>query len=159
VFNFRSDEDAALAEWALNRFEMAGLGLPPLTIAFHDDKEPCRGHFGYFRASKTAQIDICGFNWDRFLVTPKRTILHELGHAYAHKVDEESRRSFVGFMGLEVWDDDRVPWEEQGSEHAAETIAWALMDEEIVLTSIGDPDSQTLAVAFELLTSSAPSLR
>ncbi|HWL49169.1 MAG TPA: hypothetical protein VNT92_04775, partial [Acidimicrobiia bacterium] len=70
---FRDEADAALARWALDRFDRAGLELPEVSIAFHDDREACGGHVGYYRPGDPAAIDICGFNWDRFLVTPKKT--------------------------------------------------------------------------------------
>jgi Zn-dependent peptidase ImmA (M78 family) len=155
VFDFRTNTDAALTEWALARFERAGLRLPPLAIAFHDVKQPCDGHFGFYRSGTPAQIDICGFNWNRFLTTPKKTILHELGHAWAGaNLTEESREDFIRFRGLDTWGDDQTPWQEQGSEQAAEIIAWALMDKELLLGTIRDADPRSLAQAYELLTSS-----
>ena len=156
-FILRSDSDRALANWALARFDRAGLQLPPLSIAFHDDDAPCEGNFGYFRPLETLTVDVCGFNWNRFLVTPKRTILHELGHAWAHQnLTEETRLSFTHFRGLDEWDDDSKSWSDQGSEHTAEIIAWALMDEELRLSSIGDADPEVLVNAYELLTSHLP---
>jgi hypothetical protein len=55
---------------------------------------------------------------------------------------------------LEVWQDRQVPWAEQGQEHAAEILAWGLMDEEISMTSIGESDPAQLVVAYQILTSS-----
>jgi hypothetical protein len=49
-----------------------------------------------------------------------------------------------------------VPWEERGFEHAAEVLAWGLMDEDLFLTSIGETDIRQLAEAFELLTGRTP---
>lgn len=158
VFEFRTNSDAALADWALGRFQQAGLELPLLIIAFHDDKQPCQGHVGLYRSGDTPRIDICGFNWDRFLITPKRTLLHELGHAWAGAtLTEETREEFVQFRGLSTWGDDRFPWAEQGSEQAAEIIAWALLDDELVMASIRNSDPQDLREAYELLTSAQPS--
>jgi hypothetical protein len=158
VFEFRTKSDAALTDWALGRFQQAGLELPPLIIAFHDDKQPCQGHFGLYRSGDTPRVDICGFNWDRFLITPKKTLLHELGHAWAGAtLTEETREEFVQFRGLKTWGDDRFPWAEQGSEQAAEIIAWALLDDELVMASIRNSDPQTLNEAYEQLTSTQPS--
>ena len=147
----------ALARWAFDRFDQSGLELPPLSLAFHDERTGCEGHVGYYRPGPPASIDICGFNWDRFLVTPKKTILHELAHAWGHQtLDSETRNLFLDSRGLDTWQDASVPWEEQGIEHAAEVIAWGLMDEDLHLASIGETDSVQLAEAFELLTGREP---
>jgi hypothetical protein len=157
VFEFRTKSDAALTEWALGRFQQAGLELPPLIIAFHDHKQPCQGHVGLYSSGSPARIDLCGFNWDRFLITPKKTILHELGHAWAGAtLTEDMREEFVQFRGLDTWGNDRFPWAEQGSEQAAQIIAWALLDGELVMASIKNSDPQSLVQAYELLTSLRP---
>lgn len=156
AFTFRTQADAALTEWALARFQRAGLDLPPLTIAFHDDKQPCDGHIGFYRSGTLPRVDICGFNWNRFLMTPKKTILHELAHAWAQYIlTDETRQRFLRFRGLTTWGDDNTPWVDQGSEQAAEIVAWALMDKELLLT-IEDAGPGTLAQAYELLTSTQP---
>jgi hypothetical protein len=154
---FRDEADVALARWAFDRFDQAGLELPPLSLSFHDDRTECEGHLGYFRPGTPPSIDICGFNWNRFLVTPKKTILHELAHAWSHQtLDSETRNQFLDARGLDTWQDDSVTWEEQGIEHAAEVIAWGLIDEDLLLTTIGETDSVQLAAAFELLTGKEP---
>jgi hypothetical protein len=153
---FRDEADAALARWAFDRFDRAGLELPPLSLSFHDDRAACEGHIGYFRPGAPATIDICGFNWDRFLVTPKKTVLHELAHAWAHQtLDRATRNRFLDLRGLDIWHDNSMAWEEQGIEQAAEVIAWGLIDEDLLLTSIGETDPLQLAEAFELLTGKA----
>ena len=154
---FRDESDVALARWAFDRFDRAGLELPEVSIAFHDDRVACDGHVGYYHSGEPASIDICGFNWDRFLVTPKKTILHELAHAWAQlSLDSETRSRFLDLRGLDIWQDKSVPWEEQGNEHAAEILAWGLMDEDLLLTSIGETGTLELAEAFELLTGKTP---
>jgi hypothetical protein len=151
---FRDDSDLALTEWALDRFGQAGLALPEVSLVFHDEKETCQGQNGYFHPGSPYRIDICGFNWDRFLVTPRKVILHELAHVWVHEnLDEHARNEFLDLRGLEVWQNGKAPWAEQGQEHAAEIIAWRLMDEEISMTSIGEHESSNLAEAFEFLTS------
>lgn len=150
---FRDDADVALARWAFDRFDQAELELPALSLSFHDERAACEGHVGYYRSGAPASIDICGFNWDRFLVTPKKTILHELAHAWAHQtLDTETRNRFLDLRGLDTWQDKSVSWEKQGIEHAAEVIAWGLMDEDLFLTSIGETDAVLLGEAFVLLT-------
>jgi hypothetical protein len=152
---FRDEADVALTEWALGRFEQTGLDLSDVSITFHDEKAPCQGQNGYFHPGDPHRIDICGFNWDRFLVTPRKVILHEMGHVWAHEnLDQKARQDFLEMRGLEVWNEPGAAWAEQGQEHAAEIIAWALMDEEISMMSIGSPDPALLVEAYELLTSS-----
>jgi hypothetical protein len=154
---FRDQADLALAQWAFDRFDQAGLELPSVALSFHDNRKACEGHVGYFRSGAPPRIDICGFNWDRFLVTPKKTVLHELAHAWAdHTLESEARMRFLDLRGLDVWHDNSVPWEERGFEHAAEIIAWGLMEEDLLLTSIGETDTRQLAEAFELLTGRVP---
>jgi hypothetical protein len=159
-FGFRTRSDAALAAWALARFDQAGLVLPPLVISFHDDRHGCGGNFGLYRAGDRPRVDICGFNWDRFVVTAKKTMLHELAHAWTqHALTEMARERFLDLRGLSTWGDDQFPWEEQGSEQAAEIIAWALMDEDLQLTRFRDADPVALSQAYGQLTGSLPSLR
>lgn len=157
TYSFRSESDATLTQWALARFQRAGLQLPPLAIAFHDVKQPCDGHPGFYRSGTPAHIDICGFAWNQSPTAPKKTILHELAHAWdRHNLTEDIRLRFLRFRGLDTWGDEQTPWEEQGFEHAAEVIAWALMDRELDMVTIRDADPTTLAQAYELLTSTPP---
>jgi hypothetical protein len=152
---FRDEADIALTEWALGRFVGAGLDLPRISLAFHDEKEPCQGQNGYFHPGDPYRIDICGFNWDRFLMTPRKVILHEMGHVWAHEnLDAGTRQEFIEMRDLEIWEDRSAPWAEQGQEHAAEILAWALMDEEISTNSIGGSRLEELAAAYSFLISS-----
>jgi len=158
-FSFRTNADAVLTEWALERFERARLHLPPLEVTFHDDLESCGGNFGLYRAGAPDRVDICGFNWDRFVVTAKRTLLHELGHAWTqYNLTDDAREQFLALRDLDTWGDDGFPWKEQGSEQAAEIIAWALIDQELQL-AISDADPENLSHAYAQLTGSLPSLR
>jgi len=160
AFEFRDEADAALTEWALGRFAIAGLNLPTLLVSFHDDKERCGGHPGLYQSGTPARIHLCGFNWDRFLVKAKMTLLHELGHAWAaDTLTAEARQRFVDFRGLPTWGDDQWLWKEQGSEQAAEVIAWALLDQEVRMSSIPDSQPLSLAQAYFQLTGTMPTLR
>lgn len=159
AYAFRTKADAALTEWALTRFEQAGLELPAVSIAFHDHKEPCHGNIGFYRSGSPALIDICGFNWDRFVPAAKHTLIHELGHAWIqHTLTDEDREGFLTLRGLATWGDDRFEWSEQGSEQAAEIIAWALIDQEVQI-SIGNANPEALAQAYAQLTGSLPLTR
>lgn len=151
--SFRAESDVALTAWALGRFEEAGLTLPEVTLHFHDEKTQCRGHQGYFEPGRPHRIDVCGFNWNRFLVTPRKVMVHELAHAWVHdNLDPRAREQFLELRSLEAWRATDATWAEQGMEHAAEIMAWGLMDEEISMTSVGESDPSDLAEAYGLLT-------
>jgi len=159
-FGFRSRSDAALAEWALTRFDRAGLVLPPLVLSFYDDRADCADNFGLYRSGAPVRVDICGFNWDRFVTMAKKTVLHELAHAWiGHTLSETAQENFLDLRGLNTWGDDEFPWAEQGSEQAAEILAWALMDEGLELTKFKSADPAALSQAYRHLTGSLPTLR
>lgn len=57
-------------------------------------------------------------------------MLHELAHAWANlNLTDAQREQFAKLRGLEVWNSSEHDWEERATEHAAEIIAWALMDQ------------------------------
>ena len=59
----------------------------------------------------------------------KATMLHELAHAWANRnLTVEEMDTFVERRGLDSWNDQDDAWERRGTEHVAETIAWALLD-------------------------------
>jgi hypothetical protein len=88
----------------------------------------------------------------------KRTLLHEIGHIWAAAaLDEATKDSFLELRGLESWADKETPWQDRGSEQAAEIMAWALMDSELLLATLSDHDPASLAAGFELLTGIVPS--
>jgi hypothetical protein len=153
----RDTADAALFEWALGRFDLAGLELPNLEVEFHDELDPCHGYYGSFTNSDPVQVDLCGFNNDRFLPAPKKMILHELAHAWLfHNLDEETKTSFLELRGLRAWNDQDSDWAERGFEHAAEVIAWARLDDERRIVTIGDSHPDLFSEAYTLLTSLTP---
>lgn len=58
------------------------------------------------------------------------TMLHELAHAWANEnLNEAARQQFVSSRGLDSWNDHDDAWEHRGTEHVAETIAWALAED------------------------------
>jgi hypothetical protein len=139
--------------WAFDRFARAGLVLPEVILTFHDELEPCGGYYGSFRAGDPLRVDLCGFNGDRFLPMPRKMILHELGHAWLHvNVVDEVRARFLDFRGLETWAEQKVGWDERGFEHAAEVIAWALLDEETRIFTVPDSSPETFSEAYIILT-------
>lgn len=159
----------ALVDFALGRFAAQGLELPPdLKIEFHDSVLEIGGREGvYVHSTRSLHMGTLS----------KRTMLHELAHAWAaHSLTEEQRISFTAYRGLEAWNDHDYPWSERATEHAAEIVAWALLDQpnhvpsierrpdgssETVyrLLTIEDSDVETLVEAFRFLTGQDPVFR
>lgn len=106
-----------LLDWALGRFEAAGLGLPPLDVTFYDDRDECGGNHGSFhRRDGTAVVEICN---------PRpHIVLHELAHAWeAEAADDTARNRFMRELGLSAWSSSAVAWADRGIERAANLIA------------------------------------
>jgi hypothetical protein len=148
------------AQWALNRFRAAGIELPSLQIIFHDNYRACGNREGVLRiAGERAEIHEC----ERDRSRSRRSLLHELAHAWDHVADgvtRERRARFLEARNLSSWDADGLPWQERGEEQAAEIVAWGLMlDAAPIPTRVGDhgpQDESLLAAAFEILTGDAP---
>ena len=47
-----SAEDMALAGWAINRFELAGLTLPSVEVMFHATYDGCQGYAGLYNQTR-----------------------------------------------------------------------------------------------------------
>jgi hypothetical protein len=110
-------EEQAMVEWALGRFQLAGLELPDLQVEFRT--AGCRSRGLYNR--KTQTIQVCDGR--------KMTLLHELAHAWDHFATLD-RDGFLALRELEFYfgPPGTAP-ADQGVEHIAEIIAWGLMDE------------------------------
>lgn len=153
-------QQAQHAEWALARFEAAGLELPPLTIVFHNDYQSCGMREGVLRiAGENVTIHECQNDPSR----SRRSLLHELAHTWdylAGSIDTDTRTDLLTLRGLQSWDDNDLPWNQRGEEQAAEIIAWGLMHQPAPIpTSVGDrgpQDTLSLTTAFILLTGIRP---
>ncbi len=151
-----SDEERShqLVDWVRDLYNQAGLTIPATDVYFHSIRQPCLGYAGLHTTSAGRhRIDVC--MQDR----PKRehTILHEFAHAWAHtNLTDDTRQAFLARRGLETWHDSDTDWEEQGTEHAAEIIAWGLNHQCRTPGHIGDYDPATFAATFEFLTGTQP---
>jgi hypothetical protein len=163
-----SEPQRELVEWATGRFEHAGLDLPQVEYVFHDDLMPCGGRVGLYHASQRL-LEMCRLD--------RPTVLHELAHAWANAhLDDATRRAFMATRGLDVWHGGDVPWEQRATEHAAEIIAWALLDRnrlvrwvepaadgsDVVtwrLLSLPGGDVDALVAGYRLLTGLEPAWR
>jgi hypothetical protein len=143
-------EQFAMARWAVERFEIAGLEPPMVEIAFHRGLSGCGGHLGLARHG---EVDIC-----TTLVDPiaRRALLHEMGHIWLDQnLSDHEREHFLEVRGLDAWNDSSDTWALRGYEEGAEIMAWAL-GERILTPQIPDNEPIQLARGFELLTGSAP---
>lgn len=150
-----TSSERELVTWAEQRFVAAGLQPPSPDIAFSHDRDACGGHNGRYRPS-TGLVSICVREIAGQLF--RRTLmLHELAHAWAHHtLTAEDRAAFVQLRGAESWRDQDDPWLERGSEHAAEVLAWGLMDVPVDLSHFEQSDERSLVVAFTMLTGVSP---
>ena len=135
-----------LAEWAVARFERAGLDPPTVEIHFHGSSSGCGGHLGY---AQTGRVDVCTVLVNEMA---RRNLLHEMGHIWIDQnVSPAERDRFLEFRGLGTWNASTADWDDRGYEQGAEIMAWALGDR-ILTAQIPDNDPAQLGVAFEILT-------
>ena len=141
-----------LAEWAVARFERAGLNPPTVEIAFHADASGCGGHLGY---AKDGHVDVCTVLVNEMA---RRNLLHELGHIWIDQnLSLSARDRFLESRGLSTWNASTADWDDRGYEQGAEIVAWALGDR-ILTAQVPDNDPAQLGVAFEILTGVVVSL-
>jgi biotin carboxyl carrier protein len=69
-------------------------------------------------------------------------------------LDEGQRNEWIALQGLASWSEG--DWEERGTEHAADIIAFGLHDTMHVPTGIGVTDYRSLVESFEWLLGTAP---
>ena len=111
-------EQHELVNHAIGRFDEQGLDLPEIDFVFHDDLLPCDGHKGRFHRN-TRTLEMCSMD--------PITMLHELAHAWAgENLSEQTKKDFVLSHDLDSWNNHDDEWDRRGTEHVAETIAWAL---------------------------------
>lgn len=149
-----ADGPDAVAEvqWALDRFEHAGLALPHVEVWLHDDLSGCRSSDGSLVVGYTTEragrriVLSCG---TRF------TLLHELGHVFVYEhLSDADRDAFTSTREADAWRADE--WSRSGSEHAADVIAWGLHPGHVRPSRTLPNDDASLTEAFVLLTGTAP---
>jgi hypothetical protein len=158
-----------LASWGLSRFAAAGLEPPAVDSFTFAPVEQCSTLSGIvvegpgrshdlvlctdaFAACRPDRTSCTGFD-----VSARFGLLHELAHAWlADGLDAPRTEQFLSHRGLQVWRDAAAPWHERGVEHAAEIVAWGLMDEDVPLVRLGDPPCSDLAAGYALVTGTNP---
>ena len=152
VYGARMAEERTI-DWAVRRYRLAALGsLPPLDVHFHPTGTGCHGNLGVYYLGR---IDLC----TRYSSEPyaRKYALHELAHAWIDaNAPAAALQEFMRLRRIEAWDDRNLPWEERGSEQAAEIMAWGLGEGEIAPTLPDAPDPATLTRLYELLTGREP---
>lgn len=114
-------DQQAMVDFALDRFETQGLRLPDLGFVFRDSLLPCGLHKGRYHIDMEL-VEMCSMD--------EHTMLHELAHAWAYlNLTGGQMEAFVIEHGLDSWNDPDHAWARRGTEHVAETLAWALSDE------------------------------
>lgn len=129
----RTRREQELLEWAVERFSLVGLTLPPVDVSFHDRTEPCGGHRGRFQGDRTRRrVAVCvpdsGTSASR--LQRRRTLIHELAHAWDHaNLDPRRRADLLPVLDATGWYAPEAEWEERGVERFAETLVWGLYDQ------------------------------
>ena len=156
-----------LVDWGLGRFTRAGLDRPSVdSVTFTRYSDFCEDVVGRVRMhDDDRDVTLC-FDDESACVDEsctshrtraRRAVLHELGHLWLrdHLADAQ-REEFTRSVGLTEWSDPALPWAQQAREHAAETIAWGLMDHDMTLVEIGSPAGDVLTDRFAQLTGAEP---
>lgn len=156
-----------LLEWGLSRFEQAGLDHPRLTkVVFSSHVAECDSVAGRAHAGDdgwdllicTSEEEACeDTSCTTFELRARHTILHELAHVWMDDhLDDDAQEAFLEFVGLDDWLGTDRRWVERGIEHAAEMIAWGLLDSNMYVLRLGGPSTDHLTEGFELLTGVEP---
>jgi hypothetical protein len=164
VFN-GTDRLADLLAWGFARYESAGLSAPTVSrVTSHNAwSDACSGARGLalndaivlcFQGTALWCADDC----TRWEPLAKETLLHELAHAWmVEHVDQAVIAEFLQVSGKPTWADRDSAWEDRGVEMAAETIAWALMDEPApMMAGLELLTCDQRAALFQTLTGTAP---
>jgi hypothetical protein len=154
-----------LITWSFDQFRTHGLGTPTVRrVTFHDNQiDKCEGVTGLILGdavticfdSDAACKDQGCTTWDAWVT---KATLHELAHAWMDEhLTPEVIEQFQTATSMPTWSDPEHPWGQRGVELAAETIAWAMVDQPIqVNPKLGPRTCDELARYYEILTGSPP---
>jgi hypothetical protein len=145
-------EQYEIAEWALDRFHDADLDLPPLTIDFRGPDQagcgdaPARAHLDH----NPVLVAMC---WSSPFI-----LLHELAHIWeSNHVTDSTRQTFTAMRtDIQAWASLEVPWDHRGREHAANVIAWGLLEDPYPVSRTYPNDPDSLTAAYNVLTNNEP---
>lgn len=151
----------------LERFSLTGLEEPMFDSVTFEPSRRCSERSGrLIQQGASRDVYLCFFETDLCpsddgctvpQLSVRSQVLHELAHAWLlDHVPPATQDLLLEAAGLEVWDDESVPWPLRGVEYSAEVMAWGLLDEPAPMVRIGRPPCEELARAFEILTGAAP---
>ena len=151
--------------WSFDQFRAHGLGTPKVRrVTFHDGQiDKCEGVTGLILGdavtlcfdSTAACLDRGCTAWDSWA---RKVTLHELAHAWMDEhLTPEAIAQVQAATAMPTWADPERAWGERGVEVAAETIAWATMDEPVrVNPKLGSHTCDELARYYQILTGRPP---
>ncbi|MCL1594008.1 MAG: hypothetical protein M3132_06635 [Actinomycetia bacterium] len=144
VLRGATSSQTASVDWALGRFEDAGIPLPTLEIRVHGSRAGCDDNDGLFTPRDGVDtIDLCS---DVPLI-----LLHELGHAWdVTFATDDTRRMMLDAWGSDRWSGSDVSYRQRDAEKAANLIALGLVDSP--LTESEARASRGMLQRFEMLT-------
>ena len=151
--------------WSFDQFRTHGLGTPTVRrVTFYDNQiDKCERVAGLilddavtlcFGTTGACLASDCT-TWETWA---KKAVLHELAHAWIdeHLTAEEIKR-FQAATAMPTWSDPEHAWGDRGVELAAETIAWAMLDQPIPINpKLGTHTGTELAQYYEILTGRPP---
>jgi hypothetical protein len=154
-----------LITWSFDRFRGRGLGTPNVRrVTFHDNQiDKCEGITGLilgdavtlcFDASAACTDQGCT-DWKDWA---KKTALHELAHAWMDQhLSADTIEQFQSATAMPTWSSAKYPWGQRGIELAAETIAWATVDEAVAVNpKLGPHTCDQLTHYYQILTGRPP---
>lgn len=148
---------AVMVGWATDRFDQAGLQLPPLQFVYqHGDRTPCRDRDGlHHTVDDVNVIEICATEPSYPMQV---MILHETAHAWAdHSLTPERKTAFQEIRRWEHWRNyEEAAWHENGTEQTAEIMVWGLMDRPIRIVRILQTACDQLHAGYRILTDTNP---
>ena len=123
-----SADQAAAVRRVVGLFEQANLQLPSLLVRGGQDGDECGQHLGFHRQHDTwSEIVLCKSGSSGF---ERSVVVHELAHAWAaFELSDADKAVFQQVRGWEYWHDyERAAWSDNGTEQAAEVLAWGVYD-------------------------------
>jgi hypothetical protein len=145
-----------VVNYAVGLFAEAELSLPALVVHGSQDPSACDGHDGLHRPhDEVSEIFLCSPAADEWF---RRVVLHELAHAWSTiGLPVERRHAFQMLRGWEHWSNHKHgEWRDNGTEQAAEIIAWGVADKAAPTVQIDHDTCSELRVGYITLTGIAP---
>ena len=145
-----------LVSHAVDLFAEAGLPLPALVVHGTQDPSACAGHDGLHQPHEQwSEVFLCTSAADEWF---RRVVLHELAHAWSTiGLSVERRTAFQVLRGWEHWSNhDVAEWSDNGTEQAAEIIAWGVSDKAAPTVQIDHDSCAELRTGYRTLTGIEP---